>query len=112
MKWKLGISALAVAGLAVGIAGPAGAGGFVLPLTCNGTTYMVVSNGNGDFTPARDTNSNLVFHPTSFGAFTGTFTPSDGSEPQVETDPPMTLPAQPQAHNGMTSFTGCTYTLH
>jgi hypothetical protein len=37
-----------------------------------------------------------VFHPTSFGEVTRTFTPSDGSAPQTETQPPHEFQAQPQ----------------
>ncbi|MEA3054930.1 MAG: hypothetical protein QOD30_362 [Actinomycetota bacterium] len=73
-------------------AGPvaaAGGGGEHIALACGQTTYDVVTNGNGDWTPARDSNSTLVFHPTAFGEFHGTFTPSDGSPAQDVTDPPF-----------------------
>src|SRR6187397_301485 len=70
-------------------AAPAAAGGFPVELTCGQTTYHVITNGNGDWTPARDSDSTLVFHPSAFGEFHGTFTPSDGSDPQEETDPPF-----------------------
>jgi hypothetical protein len=68
---------------------------FTFPLTCDGTTYQVTVSGNGQWTPARDTDSTVVFHPTAFGEFTGTFTPSDGSDPINETDPPEEFQAQP-----------------
>jgi hypothetical protein len=46
-----------------------------------------VVNGNGEFTPAHvlDNNSTSVFIPTAFNT-TFTFTPSDGSTPQINID--------------------------
>jgi hypothetical protein len=54
---------------------------------CGTQTVHVVVNGNGEFTPAHvlDNNSTSVFVPTAFNT-TFTFTPSDGSPPQVNTD--------------------------
>ena len=95
--------------MAVSFATPASAQQEIIPLTCGGTTYQVSVNGNGDWTPARDTNSTLVFHPTAFGEFTGTFTPADGSEPSTETDPPFARSTQPR--NGRADF-DCTFTIH
>src|SRR3954471_6139333 len=74
--------------MAMAVATPASAAQNIIPLTCGSTTYQVATNGNGDWTPARDTNSTTVFHPVAFGEFNGTFTPADGSEPITETDPP------------------------
>ena len=49
-------------------------------LTCGSTTYDVsTGNGNGEFTPAFDTESNRVFHPTAFGDFTGTVYDVEGN---------------------------------
>ena len=45
----------------------------------NGRTYIVTVNGNGEFTPARDTQSTVVLVPLAFGDFTGTVTYPDGS---------------------------------
>src|SRR5688500_18115907 len=57
-----------------------------IPLECdNGNSYVIEVNGNGEFTSARDTASNSVFVPLSFGEFTGTITYPDGT---VETLPP------------------------
>jgi hypothetical protein len=105
---RIVIGLVASIGFLVGAAGTAGAGGFPLQLTCGGTTYQVITNGNGDWTPARDSASNLVFHPTAFGEFSGTFTPSDGSAPQHETDPPFARKRTPR--NGHPTA-DCTYHL-
>jgi hypothetical protein len=45
----------------------------------------VVVNGNGEFTPAHVLGSTSVFIPTAFNT-TFTFTPSDGSTPQINID--------------------------
>ena len=52
---------------------------------CGGQTLTVSVNGNGEFTPAHDVNSTRVFVPTAFN-ITFTFTPSDGSPAESETD--------------------------
>jgi len=102
------ISGVFAACLIVAAAAPSLAQGntFTFPLTCGGTTYQVTVGGNGNWVPARDNNSTLVFHPTTFGEFTGTFYPADGSDPQTETDPPEVFQAQPS--NGHPSL-DCTY---
>ena len=79
------LSTLLVAGgLALGVAAapvaahPKDAETF--PLVCDdGNTYIVTTNGNGEFTPAHDTDSNTVFVPLSFGDFHGTVTDSEGN---------------------------------
>ncbi len=47
---------------------------------CDGVEYEVEGNGNGEFTPVRDKNSNRVFVPISFGDFTGTIFDTGGNE--------------------------------
>lgn len=42
-----------------------------IALTCGATTYQVVVNGNGQWTPAHDTNSTRVFIPHAFIGFHG-----------------------------------------
>jgi hypothetical protein len=109
---KSALTVVSVGGaVAMVVAAPASAASNkqVFPLTCNGTTYQVTTNGNGDWTPARDNNSNLVFHPTAFGEFTGTFTPADGSPPSTQTDPPFARKTQPR--NGHPTA-DCTFTIH
>jgi hypothetical protein len=81
-KITLGAVALVTAiGGSVLVAGPAAAheGAFLLTLECdNGKTYDVEFTGNGEFTPARDVNSNTVLVPVAFD-FTGTITDADGN---------------------------------
>lgn len=45
--------------------------GDTFDLTCGSTTYHVVVNGNGEWTPAHDLRSNKVFIPHAFGTFYG-----------------------------------------
>ena len=88
----------------------AAANKFPLTLNCGSTSYDVTVAGNGDWAPARDNNSTLVFHPTAFGEFTGTFTPADPSQPpETFTDPPFARKTQPR--NGHPTF-DCTYDVH
>lgn len=89
------------------VAAPASADpkGDTVALTCEGTTYMVVVNGNGMFTPAHDTGSNTTFIPVSFGEFTGTITDEDGEIIDSITDPPFTKGA------GKNADLDCSYTF-
>ena len=48
-------------------------------LTCGQTTYSVVVNGNGEWTPAQDTGSNRVFVPHQFGTFHGEVRDAQGN---------------------------------
>lgn len=48
-------------------------------LSCGGTTYEVVVAGNGNWTPAHDTDSNVIFIPTWFGDFQGTVLDAEGN---------------------------------
>jgi hypothetical protein len=66
-----------VLGSGVGAAGADPKGG-VTHLTCGGTSYEVVVAGNGNWTPAHDTNSNTIFVPTWFGDFRGTVRDANG----------------------------------
>jgi hypothetical protein len=111
MKRGLVLSVMCV-GLAVAMAAPASAQGNTLPvtLTCGSTSYDVTIAGNGTWQPARDDSSNLVFHPTAFGEINVTFTPSDGSPPETQTELPEEFKAQPQEHNGSTPIE-CTFSF-
>ena len=81
---------IAAAGVIAGIAAAPAFGApqqELIPLECdNGNSYVVAVNGNGDFTPARDTESTSVFVPLSFGDFTSTVTFPDGTS-ITETEP-------------------------
>jgi hypothetical protein len=52
--------------------------GLPVTLTCGSTVLDTVTNGNGEFTPAHDTNSTRVFIPVQFGPVTDVFTDADG----------------------------------
>jgi hypothetical protein len=55
-----------------------------LNAVCGAQTFQVVVNGNGEFTPAHDVNSTMVFIPTAFN-ITFSFTPTGGTT-MSETD--------------------------
>jgi hypothetical protein len=78
-----GLALLAGSALVVtlGTAGPAVADpkGEIIPVDCDGTTYMVAVSGNGQFTPGHDTSSTAMLIPVSFGDFTGTITDEEGN---------------------------------
>lgn len=60
----------------------------LVPLVCtDGTTYTVVVNGNGDFTPGHDADSTAMLIPTGFGPFHGVITDEDGNVVDEFTDP-------------------------
>ena len=68
-----------VLGSGVGAASADPKGG-VTHLACeDGSSYEVVVAGNGNWTPAHDTNSNTVFVPTWFGDFRGRVFDADGN---------------------------------
>ena len=82
------IAGAAVAAMAVGwAAGTAGADPVNAPraqdpftVTCGNRSYEVVTNGNGEFTPAHDINGTSMLIPVNFGPFTGTIRDADGNE--------------------------------
>jgi len=81
-----------------------------VPLTCdNGHTYDAVVNGDGDFSPAHDLNSNKMLVPTSFGEFTGTITDSEGNVLDSFTDPPSSKGQSGKKHRK--TATSCTFTF-
>lgn len=73
----------------------------------NNVTYTLESNGNGEFTSARDVHSNAVLVPVSFGEFTGTITYPDRT---VET---FTEPASSkgQSAKGLKNAVSCSFTF-
>jgi hypothetical protein len=80
---------LAVLALTLGLGGVAVAAATADPsgaknpapvtIVCGNTTYDAVANGNGQWTPAHDLNSNRVLIPVAFGPETDIFTPVGGS---------------------------------
>lgn len=109
--------ALTVAGLSVGLAVPVMAGSTALAdphsedgafsLTCAGTTYQVVVAGNGEWTPAHDTESNLVFIPHAFTGFHGEV--RDASGALVES---FEEPGAVQGKGKQKNDVSCTFTVH
>ncbi len=91
------LSLLAIAGLTMA-ASLAGAGAAAadptkaqtLTLVCdNGSTYTVVVNSSGAWSPAHDVNSTSTLVPVSFGEVHGTVTDANGSVVDGFTDPAM-----------------------
>jgi hypothetical protein len=77
------------------------------PLVCdNGVTYRIVVNGNGEFTPAHDVDSNSILVPTEFGPFVGTVTDPDGNVVDTIDEPGSTKgrSSKPRA-----TTTSCTF---
>jgi len=77
-----------------------------LPLACQGTTYDVVVNGGGDFTPARDPETGRVFVPVAFGVFTGVVRNAAG-----EVQDSFTEPAASKGSSSQRGTVVCTYSV-
>jgi hypothetical protein len=106
------VAGLAVFGMAsalfVGTSGADPAKGDAVPLVCdNGKTYSAVVNGNGQFTPAHDLNSNAVLVPVSFGSTAITAVFPDGNV--VNFTEPAT--SKGQSAKGLKDPVTCTYTF-
>lgn len=109
--------ALTVAGLSAGLAVPVMAGSTALAdphaedgtfaLTCGGTTYQVVTAGNGIFTPAHDADSNLVFIAHAFTVFHGELRDAAGN--LVDS---FDEPAETQGKGKQKNDVSCTYSFH
>jgi len=112
MRRSIIVSSLALGALSAIAVGPAGADpqkGDVIPLECeNGQSYEVVTNGNGEFTPAHDVASNGTFVPVSFGEFTGTVTSSSGEVLETFTEPPVFKGQSARNRSELT----CTFSFH
>lgn len=83
MRRKLGYGLLALGTTAGLLAGPVGADPKqeIIPVTCdNGNTYDLAVNGNGEFTPGHDVDSNTVLIPVAFGTFTGIIRNAAGAQ--------------------------------
>jgi hypothetical protein len=80
--------------------------GMTLPLVCGGHTYLVAVNGNGQFSPAHDTASTLVFVPHYFGPFTSVIRNAQGVVVDTSTDPAVTQGSGKQKND-----VSCTYSF-
>jgi hypothetical protein len=107
---------LTVAGLGLALAVPTSFGssavadprnGELIPLTCGSTTYQVVTMGNGDYTPAHDANSNLMFVPHAFGVFHGELRDASGALVYSFDDPASTQGSGKQKND-----VSCTFVFH
>ncbi|MEO6711919.1 MAG: hypothetical protein ABIM89_00650, partial [Mycobacteriales bacterium] len=59
-----------------------------IPIVCtDGHSYLIVVNGNGDFSPGHDVASNATLVPTAFGPFHGVVTDDAGNVIDEFTDP-------------------------
>lgn len=93
----------------MGTAGADPTKGEVFPISCdNGKSYEVVSNGNGDFTPAHDVGSNATLVPVSFGAFTGTITDGNGNVVETFNEP---AESKGQSAKGLKNAVTCTFSF-
>jgi hypothetical protein len=109
---------LTVAGLGVVLAVPTSFGGsaFADPkngdafdLTCGSTTYQVLVNGQGNWTPAHDTHSNLVFVPHAFQGFSGTVYDPAGNVVDTFSDPGIETQGSGKQKNDMSCTFGFSY---
>jgi len=81
-------------------------GSFEVPLVCdNGSSYVVVLNGNGEFTVGHDTASNSIVVPTAFGPFHGVITDDAGNVVDEFTDPALTKGSSTKDRGTSTSCT-------
>lgn len=76
-----------------------------ITIQCGATTYQVVVNGNGNWTPAHDLNSNSILVPVAFGEQTGVFTDPSGTQHPF-TEPPAT---KGSANPNGAPLIGCTF---
>jgi hypothetical protein len=101
-----GVGALVLAGTTSAVADPKADEAF--DLTCGSTTYSVVGNGNGDWTPVHDTASTRTFVPTGFGDFTGTIYDENGDVVDTFTEEGPTWKGS-GARNQKGDIVSCTY---
>ena len=78
-------------------------------LGCGGATYSVRVNGNGDFTPARDTRSTKVFVPTSF--FDSTFVITDSAGNVLDQGTDDTVQTKGRSDKPRATSVTCSYSV-
>jgi hypothetical protein len=67
-----------------------------ITITCGDTIYHAVANGNGNWTPAHDLNSNSVLIPIAFGVERDVFTDPSGNQTVSFSPPRAKGSANPQ----------------
>jgi hypothetical protein len=106
---------LTVAGLGAALVVPASLGsvasadpkGDSFALTCGSTTYQVTTMGDGEYTPAHDLNSNLMFIPHAFTGFHGVVRDASGALVYSFDEPAGTQGSGKQKND-----VSCTYVFH
>jgi hypothetical protein len=101
-----GVGALVLVGTTSAVADPRADETF--DLTCGSTTYSVVGNGDGEWTPVHDTGSTKIFIPTSFGDFTGTVYDENGEVVDTFTEEGPTVKGS-GARAQKADIVSCTY---
>jgi hypothetical protein len=101
-----GVGALVLGGTTSAVADPNPDEAF--DLTCGSTTYSVVGNGNGDWTPVHDSASSRTFVPTGFGDFTGTIYDENGAFVDTFTEEGPTVKGS-GARNQKGDIVSCTF---
>jgi hypothetical protein len=76
-------------------------------VVCGATTYHAVANGNGEWSPAHDLNSNSVLIPVAFGVETDVFTPVGGPSQVTFSAARAKGSASPNGHPPI----NCSYTV-
>lgn len=81
--------------------------GDVFDLVCDGSSYEIVTNGRGNWTPGHVVGSTAVFIPTGFGVFTGEIFDDEGNfvEDFQEGEPQ----AKGRSASGRKNIVDCTF---
>jgi len=87
------IAAVTVGPVAAAHADPSNLDALPITVTCdNGVSYHAVTNGNGNWTPAHDLNSQSVVVPVEFGTQTFSVYDADGNLIDQEIQGPSAKP--------------------
>lgn len=103
------VAAVSIGSMAAAHADPINAkSSFPLTITCdNGFTYQAVTNGQGNWTPAHDLNSQTTLVPLSFGTQTFTvYDPAGNIISQQSTQPSAKTAVDSNKH----ATASCTFT--
>jgi hypothetical protein len=112
LKSALAVSAATIATIGLTVApSTAAQEKETVPLDCGSDgTYMVTVNGNGDFTPGRDTASTTVVVPIAFENERFVATAPDGTVLADDTNPDREVKGQVESHNPRQQV-HCTFAL-